>query len=249
MGQKCVRLFRHREYSLPAQDFSIEKAPEHPSASPYGRHNSNRLGKGEARGGLIDRNALKTEDDRKTIIQALNNHFFFTSLTEEDQEMVVENMQLLVMDTGLTVFEQDRPSKSYFVVRTGQLEVLKDGKKINAIYVGQGFGEMALQKDEPRPATVRCIDPTTLWFIDRDTFRDYLGLARVCDDFWRMVEAQRIVELIRYNGTGQYTSIWGPRVRRGSSRAPQRLSLQQRSSRWNHRPQRPENRRRPSSKF
>ena len=171
MGQKCVRLFRHREYSLPAQDFSIEKAPEHPSASPYGRHNSNRLDNDEARGGLIDRNALKTEDDRKAIILALNNHFIFTSLTEEDKEMVVENMQLLVMDTGLTVFEQDRPSKSYFVVRTGQLEVLANGRKVNKIKVGEGFGELALLHDNPRSATVRCIEPTTLWFIDRNTFR------------------------------------------------------------------------------
>jgi len=39
------------------------------------------------------------------IISALNNHFIFTSLTDEDKEMVAESMQLYIFEAGKIVFE------------------------------------------------------------------------------------------------------------------------------------------------
>ena len=164
-----IRLFRDPK--------SVEEAPEHPSSSHYSD---------EARGGLIDRNALKTKEDRKTIIRTLSNHFLFASLTDEDKEKIAENMQLLVMDTGMTVFKQGRPSKSFYVVRTGQLEVLVNERKVNTIKVGEVFGELALlHYKKPRSVTVKCIELTTLWFIDLNTICDSLGLSRGSDIFRR----------------------------------------------------------------
>ena len=50
----------------------------------------------EASSAEIDINAPKTEEDTKIIIDALNNHFIFTSLSEEYKEVVAENMQLYI---------------------------------------------------------------------------------------------------------------------------------------------------------
>lgn len=125
----------------------------------------------EASAAEIDTQALKTNEDKNLIINALNNHFIFTSLSEEDKEVVADSMQLYVFPPGSIVFEQDKPSKSYYVVRSGNLEVIVKGRKVNKIHTGEGFGELALLHDNPRSATIRCIDRVTLWGIERQMFR------------------------------------------------------------------------------
>jgi CRP-like cAMP-binding protein len=55
------------------------------------------------------------------IIQALNNPFIFTCLTEEDKDMA---MQLSIFEPFDIVFEQHLKSKSFFVIRSGLLEVI-----------------------------------------------------------------------------------------------------------------------------
>jgi cGMP-dependent protein kinase 1 len=125
----------------------------------------------EASAAEIDPHANKTAEDRNIIITALNNHFIFTSLSEEDKEIVAESMQLYIFSPGSIVFEQDRPSKSYYVVRSGNLEVIVKGRKVNKIHTGEGFGELALLHDNPRSATIRCTDRVTLWGIERQMFR------------------------------------------------------------------------------
>jgi cGMP-dependent protein kinase len=125
----------------------------------------------EAGTAFVVEDAEKNEDDRKAIIQALNNHFIFTSLTEEDKDMVVQAMQLYIFEPLDVVFEQHQKSKSFYVVRTGILEVIADNRRVNKIREGQGFGELALLHDNPRVATVKCLDKVQLWGVDRTTFR------------------------------------------------------------------------------
>ena len=162
MGQKCLSICR--------RESRVEPTEKYVTRQPISRANS----KGdyvEAPAGVLDKAAFKTEEDRRMILQALNNHFIFTSLTDEDKEMVVESMHMLTLEPGSIVFEQDRPSKSYFVVRSGLLEVFTDRKRVNKISPGEGFGELALLHDNPRSATVRCVEFTALWTIERLTFR------------------------------------------------------------------------------
>ena len=111
------------------------------------------------------------KEDRDMILHALNNHFIFTSLTDEDKEVVADTMQLYKFEAGKVVFEQDKTSKSYYVVKYGSLEVLVNGKRVSKIHSGEGFGELALLHDNPRAATVRTLEKSSMWGIDRATFR------------------------------------------------------------------------------
>lgn len=116
----------------------------------------------EAAAGEIVTDVVKTYEDKQKIIAALNNHFIFTSLTEEDKEMVAEAMQLFQFSPESIVFLQGMPSRSYYVVRTGVLEVIVNGKRVNKIHPGEGFGELALLHDNPRSATLKCLEFTSL---------------------------------------------------------------------------------------
>ena len=125
----------------------------------------------EASAAYIDVHAMKAPDDKLVILHALNNHFIFTSLTDEDKEIVAETMQLYIFDSGKVVFEQDRPSKSYYVVKYGILEVLVNNRRVSKIHPTEGFGELALLHDNPRSATVRTLEKSAMWGIERANFR------------------------------------------------------------------------------
>ena len=125
----------------------------------------------EASSAFIDVSAIKSLDDKRTIQHALNNHFIFISLTDEDKEVVADTMQLYIFEAGRTVFEQDKPSKSYYVVKYGVLEVIVNGKRVSKIHTTEGFGELALLHDSPRSATVRTLEKAAMWVIDRSNFR------------------------------------------------------------------------------
>ena len=125
----------------------------------------------EAAAGQKITDAVKTSEDKQRIVAALNNHFIFTSLTEEDKEMVATAMELYQFMPDSIVFMQGMPSRSYYVVKSGSLEVIVNGRRVNRIHQHEGFGELALLHDNPRSATLRCLEITFLWGVERQTFR------------------------------------------------------------------------------
>lgn len=116
----------------------------------------------EAEAAEIDPHAEKTPEDIQKITRSFNSHFIFISLTDEDKETVANHMQLYKLDSGGIVFEQWQPSKNYFIVRSGTLEVIINSKTVARITAGEGFGELALIHDTTRSATVKAVDKVEL---------------------------------------------------------------------------------------
>jgi NADH dehydrogenase len=70
-------------------------------------------------------------------------------------------------EPGQAVFEQgDLPDRLY-VIRKGEVEVIRDGKRIATLGAGDSFGEMALLTGAPRNATVRATQPTDCIAVSR----------------------------------------------------------------------------------
>lgn len=188
MGTGCMKIRTYEQVQLEEPDATeINRVPKHVKKGQMQDDNLQGKDNGRKRRGSIQAkesvtyieaaageiivDASKTLDDKQKIIAALNNHFIFTSLTDEDKEMVAESMQLYQFMPDAIVFMQGMPSKSYYVVRTGILEVIVSGKRVNKIHPGEGFGELALLHDNPRSATLKCLEFTSLWGVERQTFR------------------------------------------------------------------------------
>jgi CRP-like cAMP-binding protein len=71
----------------------------------------------------------------------------------------VEQLAAALEHTGVEprqpVFRQGEPGDFFYVVRAGRAQVVQDGQLVRELGVGDGFGEIALLRDQPRSATVR----------------------------------------------------------------------------------------------
>ena len=116
----------------------------------------------------------KTLSDRRLISVCLSRHFIFSGLTDENRETIINQMKHYEIGPREIVFEQEQPAVNFFILATGRLEVVVNHLTRNTIKPGEGFGELALLHDAKRTATIKTIDKSTLWGMDRQTFRQYV---------------------------------------------------------------------------
>lgn len=100
----------------------------------------------------------KTVADVQVIRNALNKHFIFTSLTEENIEVIIANMSYYVIEKGNMLFAQGQPAKKFYVLIMGTMEVLVNEKQVAIMSAGTGFGELALLHGTPRTATILALE-------------------------------------------------------------------------------------------
>jgi cGMP-dependent protein kinase len=119
----------------------------------------------------VVKDVVKTQKDIQMIQSFFEKHFIFNTLTSEHKRLVIEAMKLYVLASGQIIFRQNQPGNNFFIVTSGILEVIINEERKNTINEGQGFGELALMHDTPRTATVKTLTATSLWGLDRGTFK------------------------------------------------------------------------------
>jgi CRP-like cAMP-binding protein/Zn-dependent protease len=84
----------------------------------------------------------------------------------------LEEHQVAADTTVITVGD---PGDRFYLVRSGRLQVIaEDGTVKGTIIPGEGFGELALLDRRPRGATVRTLEPSVLWSLDRGHFERWV---------------------------------------------------------------------------
>ena len=116
----------------------------------------------------------KTKKDIELINSALNKHFIFAGLAEENRAQLIERMMHFLLEPKEIVFEQEQSGNNFFIVISGTLNVFVNGNKVNTLKARDSFGELALLHNTPRSATIITLEKTALWGLDRKTFRTAL---------------------------------------------------------------------------
>jgi len=94
----------------------------------------------------------------------------FAALGEDDIAEVLEHGDWVNVAPGETIILQGDEGDAFYAIRSGQVEVYKDGEPSGSLGPGSHFGEVALLMDVPRTATVVATTPARLFRLDRDGF-------------------------------------------------------------------------------
>jgi NADH dehydrogenase FAD-containing subunit/uncharacterized membrane protein YphA (DoxX/SURF4 family) len=82
-----------------------------------------------------------------------------------------ERLQRVHFEPNDEVIRQDERGDTAYIVQSGRLEVLKNGRKVGELGEGDYFGEIALLQDSLRTATVRCLTPCELTVLTGEDFQ------------------------------------------------------------------------------
>ncbi|GAC1320928.1 MAG: hypothetical protein NVSMB2_17250 [Chloroflexota bacterium] len=102
-------------------------------------------------------------------------------LSPRELDLLVSHLSPSRFAPGQIVVRQGEPGDRFFIVRSGSVEVERDGEILAHLGRGESFGEIALLLDVPRTATVRATELTEILSFAAEQFRDllaaYLGRA------------------------------------------------------------------------
>lgn len=94
----------------------------------------------------------------------------FTPLTQPALERLARALLRLEFETGTEIVRQGDSGDRFYVIESGEVEVLQDGARIRTLGAGDHFGEIALLRDVPRTATVRALTRVAGHALEREDF-------------------------------------------------------------------------------
>src|SRR5262249_12590026 len=95
----------------------------------------------------------------------------FAGLPPDAIWSLAEQLENRVTASGEGIVRQGDPGDCFYLVRTGSVAVIRDGRRIAKLGAGDSFGEVALLASTPRTATVRALEQTSLLVLTRDAFQ------------------------------------------------------------------------------
>ena len=105
----------------------------------------------------------------------------FSSLPDEDLESLCQIVREYHLPAGQVLFEEGSIGEMAYIIREGEVEIIKVSQKREILLAKRGpgevFGEIALVFDTPRTATVRARTATDLVGIGREDLRKLLQIS------------------------------------------------------------------------
>jgi hypothetical protein len=117
---------------------------------------------------------LKKIDSSATVpqveIKLLRSIPLFASLPAPSIEGIARELDRLAVSEGTVVITEGDRGDCYYAVADGQLVVSRQGRALQTVARGDGFGEIALIQDVPRKASVTAVTDALLYVLDKEPF-------------------------------------------------------------------------------
>ena len=111
-----------------------------------------------------------------SLSKAIAKNVLFSHLDENERSDIFDAMFPVNAIPGEVIIQQGDEGDNFYIIDSGEVEVLVNGERVLTIGEGGSFGELALIYGTPRAATVKAsaaVD-VKLWGIDRDSYRRIL---------------------------------------------------------------------------
>lgn len=123
-------------------------------------------------------------------LEALRQFSIFADLSSRELDALASRLQRERFPAGAVVFQEGDPGDAFYLVDSGQAEVIVAGQRANILGRGTYFGEIALLLNVPRTATVRALTPLDVFKLSRPDFEALVAttlhnVAAVLEDVGR----------------------------------------------------------------
>ena len=112
------------------------------------------------------------------MIEILKNIPFFNNLGDKDLNMIAEKVQMDYFPADHVIFNEGEEGDKMYVIKRGQVQVIRNNSIIAILKDGQFFGEMSLVSDEKRNATIKTVTDVEVMIIDKYEFKRLLETNR-----------------------------------------------------------------------
>jgi cAMP-dependent protein kinase regulator len=111
----------------------------------------------------------KSEEQKAKIYESLQRLHLLFDLNHA--EKIVDAFKSVDIEEGTEVITQGDSGDLFYLVEEGKFQVVKNSVIVAEITNGGYFGELALIFDAPRAATVKAMENSKVFVLDRDTFK------------------------------------------------------------------------------
>ncbi len=118
-----------------------------------------------------------------TLGELLRRVCYFEQLNDIELRQVIEEGYRKTLDADEVVCRENEPGDCFYIILSGSVEVFVEsiGKLVAIRQAGEFIGEMSLLMGTPRTATLRTLEKTTLFVVDRanllSLLKKHQGLA------------------------------------------------------------------------
>jgi CRP-like cAMP-binding protein len=109
-------------------------------------------------------------------------------------DRLASQLEPVRLAAGETLFEQGAQGDRFYLIASGEVEVLVDGRPVALERPGEGLGEIALLRDVPRTATVRAKLESELYALGREPFLAAVTAHPASDAAARGLAASRLAQ-------------------------------------------------------
>jgi cGMP-dependent protein kinase len=121
--------------------------------------------------------SLKEIINRNAILDIMKRVQLLRTLPDSSLERLITKLNIVEYPKGAVIFNQGDQGDSFFIVESGQVEILKDGALIRSITTHDFFGERAILFNEQRTATVKSAG-STCWVLTKDDFLELVAKSK-----------------------------------------------------------------------
>jgi cAMP-dependent protein kinase regulator len=100
----------------------------------------------------------------------LREHPVFAHLSSEALGDLIEHGAWVTASPGEAIITQGEAGDAFYAIRSGRVDVVRDGEPVTQLGPGDHFGEVALLNDQPRNASVIAHTPVRAFRLSREGF-------------------------------------------------------------------------------
>lgn len=105
----------------------------------------------------------------------LNKIRFFEAMTDGQKDSIARSLIVQRFKSGEAIISEGDQASSYYIIKRGSADCIKEGKSIRKLEAGDSFGEQALYESGVRSLTVKAAGECICLSLSRDALQESLG--------------------------------------------------------------------------